>query len=943
MSSDIPSVSRRRFLTIAAGGTATLLGCGETVARHVVPWISPPPDAIPGLSQFYRTVCRECSAGCGMTARSREGHIVKLEGNPDHPIGRGALCVRGQAAIEGLYDPERLSAPSMREHAGEPGKQLTWDAAQGALTDALRKALAAKRPVFVLSRPEPGAVGELFDAWLAALGQPAGQRVTFDPSEPTWIRAGASATFGTATQPSYDIAAAKLVLSIGADFLEDWGSPVEHARALSELRAKAKGGDRRFVYVGPRLSLTAAAADDWLSVRPGTEIQLVLGLARIALTSGGAGVSALPAATVAKLTQALSHYEPAAVAEHTGLSASTIHRLGEQLVHARPSLVLGPGRVVAGRNAIQLARSIQVLNVLTGAVGQTLRWAPPPEPNAAASARDINHFIETARAGRVGVLIVHHADPLRFGAASDAFSKALENVDYVAVFTNGMGELAQRANLVLPDHHFLESWSTVSPRPGVQGIQQPTMSPLLATRAAADVLVEVARQLERTDGLPSGTFTEKLRDAFTPADLQRGGIFAAHAEHQVALGDDPLGFALESERIDGPQSGPVLVLTPSLRHPDDGRAPGALLNEMSDPVTGISWSGWVELHPATAAALGVASEDIVRIELAGRHIELPVYEQKGLRQDVVAVGAPFAFGLLGSGADPALGLLSHVAIHKTGRSVVLPPGHGSDLQAGRGLALTEAELAVQRGDEHKPISMYPDHPHPTHRWGLAVDLDLCNGCVACVAACQVENNSPVVGPKEAARGRTMNWIRIERFVEGSPAHPDPRFLPMMCQHCDNAPCEAVCPVYATYHTNEGLNAQIYNRCVGTRYCENNCPYQARRFNWYDNPHLAPTNLALNPDVSVRERGVTEKCTFCVQRIREVKEQAKLDGRPVRDGEVTPACVQTCAPSALVFGDLHDPESRVSKLASDERAYHVLGHLNTKPGVTYLARRRRETT
>ncbi len=944
MSVDIPPVSRRRFLVGAAAGSTALLGCGETVARHVIPWIAPPPDAIPGLSLFYRTVCRECSAGCGMTARSREGHVVKLEGNPEHPIGRGALCVRGQASIESLYDPKRLGVPSMREHAGAASKEVSWDAAEVALADALRKALAATRPIFVLSRPEPGAVGTLLDTWLAALGQSPGQRVTFDPLEPAFIRAAASATFGVATQPSYDIAAAHLVLSIGADFLEDWGSPVEHARALSELRAQASEGDRRFVYVGPRLSLTAAAADEWLSVRPGTEIELVLALARIALTSGGAGVSALPAAAVAQLTQSLAHYELPGVEQRTGLAASTIQRLGEQLVRARPSLVLGPGRVVAGHNAVSLARAIQVLNVLTGAVGHTVHWSEPAEQDAQPSVQGLDHLIETARAGRIGVLVVHHADPLRFGAAFGGFTELLELVDFVAVFANRMDELAQRANVVLPDHHFLESWSTVSPRAGVQGIQQPTMSPLLPTRAAADVLLDVARTLERIDGLPTGSFAEKIRDNLTPVDLQRGGIFDARPVHVVALVDDPLKFALDSASLDGPESGLALVVTPSLRHPDDGRSPGALLSEISDPVTGISWSGWVELHPATAATLGVATGDVVRLVLDGRQLDLPVHEHAGLRRDVAAVGAPFVVGLLGRGVDPALGLLSRVSIHKLGRHVALAPGHGSDRQEGRGLALTEAELQRQEGGrEHTHLSMYAEHVHPTHRWGLVVDLDRCNGCVACVAACQVENNSPIVGPKEAAIGRTMNWMRIERFVEGSAEHPDLRFVPMMCQQCDNAPCEGVCPVYATYHTAEGLNAQIYNRCVGTRYCENNCPYQARRFNWYDNPHPAPTNLGLNPDVSVRERGVTEKCTFCVQRIREVKEQAKLDGRPLRDGDITPACVQTCPASALAFGDLQDAGSRVAKLADDKRAYHVLGHLNTKPGVTYLARRRRETT
>ncbi|NOY93422.1 MAG: 4Fe-4S dicluster domain-containing protein [Deltaproteobacteria bacterium] len=875
-----------------------------------------------------------------MSARTREGRVVKLEGNPEHPIGRGALCVRGQAAIEGLYHPERLGGPMLRAQDGSEQSSVTWDAAEAALGDALSRAIDHDAPIYVLTRPEPGALGGLFGAWLTALGQQPDQQISFDPLEPTWTREAGQRTFAASDRPNYRLGRARMLLSIGADFLEDWGSPVEHARGLADMQAGRREGETRFVYVGPRLSLTAAAADRWLSVRPGSEIHLVLGLARYVLEQGGAGVSSLPGPAAASLARKLAGYTPQGTAERTGLDASDITSLGRQLVRARPSLVLGPGRSVAGSNAVALASAVHVLNALTGAIGDTVRWPQRVEETQQGAESELTHLVERARRGRIGVLVVHHTDPLRFGAAFDQFERALEQVDFLAVIGHRLDGLARRANVVLPDHHFLESWSTLETRPGVMGIQQPTMTPLLETKAAADVLIAAARSIERADGLPYGTFAESIHDEHDPQDLQRGGVFEQAPLRVVSLTDDPLPMPLEDASLEGPDDGLALSVFPSLRQTGDGRPADDLLSEIPDPLTLISWSGWVELHPATAATLGLATRDVVRVDAGQRQLELPVYVHPGVREGIAGIPAPFATDLLTSGAQPALGLVSRVSLSKTGAVALLPRSQTTENQAGRELAMTTRELTA-RGRHVRRLSMYPTPERGAHRWGLVVDLDRCNGCSSCVAACYVENNSAIVGPEETANRRTMNWMRIERFMEGSPEHPDARFMPAMCQQCTNAPCESVCPVYATYHTSDGINGEIYNRCVGTRYCENNCPYQARRFNWYDRPRSERARLALNPDVTVRERGVTEKCTFCIQRIRAGKEQAKIDGKPILDGDITPACAQTCPTGALVFGDLQDPASRVSRLAAGDRAYHLFEELNTIPGVVYLARRRVE--
>jgi molybdopterin-containing oxidoreductase family iron-sulfur binding subunit len=368
---------------------------------------------------------------------------------------------------------------------------------------------------------------------------------------------------------------------------------------------------------------------------------------------------------------------------------------------------------------------------------------------------------------------------------------------------------------------------------------------------------------------------------------------------------------------------------------------GGLLQEVPDPLTTIAWGGWVELHPATAARLGVVTGDLVRIATDAGQTELSAFLYPGVRQDALAVPMPYALALLGADAG-LVGALGSARLEATGRKSSVVPTTGSLDQHGRGLAREVVGVSALPPRPALP-SMYDEHVHPVHRWGMAIDLDSCTGCGACVGACYVENNLPIVGAAEVATGRDMGWIHIQRFIEGPTSHPRALFLPSLCQHCTNAPCESVCPTYATYHTSEGLNAQIYSRCVGTRYCENNCPYGVRRFNWYDWPRRPPASLGLNPDVTVRERGVVEKCTLCIQRIRGGKEQARIDGRELKDGDITTACAQSCPSQAIIFGDLKDPSSRVSQAAANGRAYQLMEELNTRPGLSYLARRREDGT
>jgi molybdopterin-containing oxidoreductase family iron-sulfur binding subunit len=916
--------TRRFFLGSAVGALGGLVaGCSERLPRYLVPHAVPPDDAMPGLSRYFRTICRECPAGCGVTARVCEGRVVKLEGSPDHPMSRGGLCPRGQAAVAGLYALDRLGAPRA------PTGAISWEEAERALAQGLQQALASGKRIVVLTRPERGSLGALLRTWLTALGQPPDQIVIFDPMDRPWLREGTRRAFATDATPVPDLAAARFLLSIGDDFVEE-GSPVEHARALADLRA-AKG---RFVYVGPRLSLTAAAADEWLSVEPGTEAILVLGLVRALLDLVGGERGGLAPAVTAALRTRLARYDAAMVAATTGLGAATITRLARSLAAAQPSLCLGPGRCVAGADAALVAEAVGAMNAVAGNVGKTVRFAAPVAAPWNGPTMDPAELGRLAAAGEVGALIVHHANPLGFGPAFAPLAAALARVPFVAAFTNELDETAARAQVAIPDHHFLESWSDVTVRAGVTGIQQPAMSPVLSTRPAADVLVAAAKTLGKAAGLPDGTFGDALRQSFDEKEIERGGRFAELVPEPVSPSEQILAGAWTPTVLAGPPGGLPLVVAPTLRHADGLPPRNALLQELPDPLTTISWSGWVELHPTTAAALGVRTGDVVALENAAGASELPAYVTPGVRAGVAAAPVGHAHALL-DGRAPALGFTTRVVLRRTGARVQPPRSVEQRSQHGRPLARKAgSKLPVARALP----SMYPPVEHPVHRWCLAIDLDRCTGCGACVAACYVENNLPIVGPDEVAHGRDMSWLHVQSFVDTRAGAPAISFLPVGCQQCTNAPCEEVCPTYATYHTHEGLNAQVYPRCVGTRYCENNCPYEARRFNFYDWRRDPRASLGLNPDVTVRQRGVSEKCTFCVQRIRAGEEQAKFEGRALRDGDIVPACAATCPPRAMVFGDLRDPSSEISRWAADGRAYRLLEELNTQPGVVYLARR-----
>ena len=992
-------VERRTFLKVlgSAVPAAAVAACSPVGPERIIPYVVPPEDIVPGVATWYATVCGECPAGCGMIVRTREGRAVKVEGNPDHPVNRGSLCIRGHGSLQGLYNPDRYSGPRRRRITNAAAgrsvlEDAGWDEAQGAFVEQLQTARDTGRAgrVAIVTPLMTGTLDRLVDQWATAVGA---RRLRYEPFAYEAVRAANRATFGRDAIPHHDFASPDLVVSFGADVLETWLSTVGYSRDHADGRRVRDRRTPRFVQIEPRMSLTGASADEWLAIEAGTEALVAAAMVYTIVSEGRVQVADLADEDADRILALVRDHTPEQVAERAGLAAEAIRALARGFADPAHgpgrTLAVGLGVAASGDHATTAEVAVNLLNYVAGNVGTTVVFGSDGDVgwDGASTYREMIGLADAMRAGEIDVAILHDVNPVYAMPGEANFAEALAHVPFVVSTSSCPDETASRADLVLPAHTPLESWGDAEPRAGVRGLMQPTMQPRLATKHLGDLLLETGRALgedaasgwppeegflallrrewaalqpvqtadtEAEDAVPAPSFNQ-----FWAESQRRGGAWQSVNPVSVHLNPDLFGTSIEVPPGDDTRA-LALVVYPSLHYYDGRGANRPWLQEIPDPLMKTTWGSWVELAPDTARAIGADEGQLVTLESDHGTVDVSVLINPHLREGVAAM--PLGQGhteygryATGRGANPMmlLGAAPESAsggprwlgtrVDATPRALHRPMHRQQSTfdQVDRGIAQAVSMAALTSGQvepELEHVSLRPPHEHPEHRWGMAIDLDACNGCNACVAACYAENNVPVVGAEQMRRGRSMAWLRIERFVE--PPGPDAggidnRFVPMLCQHCDHAPCETVCPTFATYHTDEGLNAQVYNRCVGTRYCANNCPYTVRRFNWLAPEFDEPLNLQLNPDVTVRSAGVMEKCTFCVQRIKGAQDKAKDDDRSVRDGEITPACAQTCPAQAIMFGDLNDPSSRVSQRSEDPRAYHVFGALNTRPAVTYL--------
>jgi molybdopterin-containing oxidoreductase family iron-sulfur binding subunit len=989
----MPEITRRTFLKIAAGGGAAVADTFTKNAEKLIPYVSAPKETIPGEWTIYATTCRECPAGCGMHVRCQDGRVVKVEGNPDHPISRGGLCPRGQSAVQGLYDPDRVRGPLRR--VGNDFVPTTWDEAIAEIGKQMAKQAGQNSMV---SDFQNGALKPLLEQGY------------FLPSflDPLWFQAVGEANkivLGNRSIPDYRIDKCRFIISFGADFLEGWVSPVQDARRFADFRAIRDGQAGRFVYVSPRLSQTAANADEFLRADPVQTCLMAWAMLGIIIEKGWAKAHASPLKPLMEAWAARQDYQA------TACSKEKLVELARAFAQTEGSVALAGAAGATGDAAMLTCIAAALLNHVCGRTGDPLDFTHSQERYYLSLRGQECQWMLSALTS-ASTLIVHNCNPAyTLTGACEAIAKA----GLVVYLGTMLDETAQLAHWVLPIDSPLESWGDSEPVAGIHCLQQPAMRRLWDTRPAGDILLALAKAAGKrvADG---DDFESRLRgqweklgqrlapdkpfDEFWEDALRAGGSW----ESPVQAGKEKLAL-----RPRLAESFPRwLTFQPALAaRPDtaqfwgyatslfgDGQvANRGWIQEAPDPMTTIVWGSWIEMHPSKAKQLGLETGDVVALTPLGstdsqsvladtgpeenrlqtcstkapvppETVEAPVRVTEDIAENTVAMAFGQGHTALGRNAKGrganAFRLLGYagpgdffgqVTIRKTGRKEVLAALAPTQDQHEREI-LQWVELsqlrALKPGDGphltlplpegyDKARDVYPPHEYKRHRWAMVIDAARCTGCGACAVACYAENNLPVMGKEQAFKGREMAWLKVVPYRRGEePGRVG--FLPLLCQQCDAAPCEPVCPVFASVHNDEGLNAQVYNRCIGTRYCSHNCPYKVRRFNWLNHQWDKPLDVQLNPEVSARSRGVMEKCTFCIQRIREAEHRARRAGRQVYDGEIAPACAQSCPTRAFVFGDLLDKKSQVYRLTTqDPRRYHVLEELNTKPAVTYLKR------
>lgn len=968
-------MNRRTFLKIAGmSGASIASGCTSEPEKHLYSLVRAPEDMVTGEPGLYASTCRECPAGCGVLAINREGRVIKLEGNPSHPINRGKLCARGQAALQAVYNPDRLRQPLLKTDKG-------WETLSFSEAEALlkRKAEAAslkgRNGVRVVSEVVGEGLAGLFTEWLARWKSDG--PLFFEPFGYEALRTANKMVLGIDGLVSYEIQEADVLVGFGTDFLETWLSPVEYARKFKEMHGLRGGAKGIFFHVGPYLSLTGASADQWISCVPGGEAAIALTLVREALLQGRG--SGLDSSFMASLAQVVEPFSEERAIGDSGASAVHLDVLRERLLKAKSPLVLGTGSGCVGMNQLQANVAVNLLNLVLDPGLTRLNLMKRHRVEAAARRSDVEDFFAALADGAADLLILNSVNPA-FNLPPGSFAhKALGRGSLFKVsFSNFMDETSELADLIFPVRLPLESWDEYEGKKGFVSTLQPAMGRLTEAAHVGDVLIRCG--MENWVDFKSYMF-ERFKAEHIVADerdwvlaVQSGGV--VNAERASESRRVPPIESLDALKAlaPPPKNGMTLIAAPSIRFFDGRGANRPWLLELPDALTNVAWQTPVLMHPETLAAKGLKHAELIRIESPQGALEAPAYEMEGVRPNVLVMAmgqghTSYGRYAKGNGADPVRILPAKpdpasggavfstfaVSVSSALQSVRLAHTDGSRYQHGRKIAMTvsltssgvppkamktgltmhDFPLTLPLPEGYDPNrDFYPPHAHQDYRWSMVVDLDRCIGCGACTVACYAENNIGVVGEAQMVNGREMAWLRIERyFDEGRPEKVI--FLPFPCQHCDNAPCESVCPVFAPHHDKEGLNTQIYNRCIGTRFCAQNCPYKIRRFNWFDWQWPEPLNLQLNPNVTVRSKGVMEKCSFCVQRIKAGHNLAKNENRMIRDGDVTPACAQTCPTSAITFGNLMDPQSRVRRMVQDPRAYQVMGYLNTKPAVIYL--------
>jgi molybdopterin-containing oxidoreductase family iron-sulfur binding subunit len=994
----LDSGERRQFLKIMGASMALAglglsgAGCRRWPDEKIVPYAHRPANRTPGAPEHFATAMEIGGIASGLLVTSYDGRPIKIEGNPDHPMTAGATDAVMQASILGLYDPDRS------KRVLNKGVAASWEAFAAWLKERLVDARAGggrKLAILTEATASP-TVGALRERIRSAM--PEVRWFTWEPINDDLERAGSVAAFGGPLRAHYAFDKAKVIVSLDSDFLQGHPAAVRHMRDFARGRRAddaQKTMNRLYAFEGV-LSLTGANADHRYAVRS----------AHIGAVAGALATRLVGAASASAVD--FEHHLPVDRSVLDAVQSDLAAHRGESIIIAGP------------RQPAEVHYLAHLLNDALGNIGQTVTYTvlPGGEPHG----ESLKSLGNAAAAGQIETLLILGGNPVFDAPADLDFTAKLAKVGASVHLSLYEDETSAACTWHLPMSHYLEAWGDARAWDGTVSLVQPLIEPLFGGRSAIDVLAMVAEHPQ-----PAGydLVRETMRSAWSAPDFEKAwrkalhdGVVADSAApretpnvRMAELGDALAVLAAAAAVDDGFE----LVFTPDPFFLDGRFANNGWLMEAPDPVTKLTWDNAVVMNAITGESLGLKTGSRVRITIGNRNVDAPVLLLPGQHAKVLTLPLGWGRGLegricLGAGTNvyplrtsAGLGFISGAGVQGLGGSIELAitqDHHAVNSVAGQGtqerLPTLFREATLEEYREHPDFAKHrthvvhrlslwdePEYDGP-YRWGMSIDLSACTGCSACVIACQAENNIPIVGKDQVLRGREMHWIRVDRYFAfgRSGDHYDAGRLenvamaPITCMHCETAPCEQVCPVAATTHDQDGLNVMVYNRCVGTRYCSNNCPYKVRRFNYFDFHRRGPVREAglfhvdqgyytrpqaaadplqqmqFNPEVTVRVRGVMEKCTYCIQRIAAAKIEAKndwvrrggaaageADRVPIPDGAIVPACAQACPAEAIVFGDLRDSASRVSALHRRDRAYEMLEEINTKPRTKYLARLR----
>ncbi len=977
---------RRDFLKYLGFSTAaaTLAASCKIPVRKAIPYANKPENLIPGVAKYYATTYVQDGDVIPVVAKVRDGRPIKLEGNDLCSFTGGGTSARAQASVLDLYDMYRLKFPQQKTKAGKWEEVPTFEQFDKLVSDAITGLNGA--PIVLLTETIVSPTSkQIISEFLAKY--PGSKHVQYDAvSYSGMLLANEASGFGRKL-PSYKFDAAKVIVSLGADFLGTWLSPVEFARGYSKGRKIDEKNPQmsKHYQFESHLSMTGANADERFTHRPSET-----GAVALALLAAIDGSVTAPALTDNKLKKGIDKVA-------VDLKANN-----------------GASLVVSGSNDVNVQAIVNAINNAIGAYGKTIDWSTPVNYRQGID-KDMHDLVDQMAAGQAGALLIHNANPVYNYYDADKFKTALKKVKLAISFTGKMDETTELCNFSIPDHHYLESWGDAEPKAGYTSFLQPTIYPLFKTRPFQTSLLRWTGNNADYETYFKDYWTTKLGsiDAFDKT-LQDGVMeSAAAAVSGDSFSNGGVANAASAISIYKKGSGSELIVYQKVSIGTGSQAGNPWLQELPDPVTKATWDNYAIISVSKAKDLGIKldmdyeyypEKPVIKLTIGKNEVELPVLVIPGMNADTIAVAIGYGRNegmgkaAAGSGQNAYLYTsfngttvdyyIAGVTATNQNKKYKIAQTQKHNSYEGRIEVVRETTLATFKkepdaipeyreelvkeyydnaGGNFREATLYPQHDQPGLKWGMSVDMNSCVACGACVVACHAENNVPVVGKREVARYHDMHWLRIDRYFISDENNPDDLkgvvFQPMLCQHCDNAPCENVCPVAATNHSTEGLNQMAYNRCIGTRYCAQNCPFKVRRFNWADYtgadsfPHNQDqkiigrlddvvfqmnddlTRMVLNPDVIVRSRGVMEKCTFCVQKLQAAKLDAKKENRVLKDGDAKTACMTACPTEAIVFGNAHDKESRISKIREDnkQRSFYVLEQLHVLPNVTYLAK------